>query len=226
MRPRAPLLLLVGLAGSRLGSGGASAQGVAAPLSPAGLRDDLTRYFQGEKREGIAFMSVGAPALVASGALLAQDGELGRGLGYPLLAIGVIELVAGVVVYVRTDRQVARLANGLLNNPQATAAGELTRLRRVNREFVLLQWIESSLLLSGVVLAAAGAGSRHEPVLGAGLGLVLQSTAMLAFDGFASQRASAYTRSLERLQLVAGPPPALRQGAPVAGALVAVQGSY
>src|SRR4051812_30402064 len=106
-------ILGAGIAGAALlGAGPAAAQSAPDPLAPAALRADMHSYFQGEKREGVAFMGVGAPAVLAAGALLAQDGELGRGLGAPLLAIGVIELIAGVVVYTRTDRQVARLDAG------------------------------------------------------------------------------------------------------------------
>jgi hypothetical protein len=200
---RAGLLVIAGL----LTTPAYAEQADPAP-PPASLSDDLHHYFGGEKREGIAFMSVGAPAIVLGGALLAQDNEIGRGVAYPLLAIGVIELLAGVIVYTRTDRQVARLDAEFAKNPQAMRDAELKRMRRVNREFVFLKWLESSLMLSGVALAAVGAGTGHQQVLGAGLGLSLQSVAMLTFDGFAALRALPYTRSLERFQLaVSATPP-------------------
>lgn len=174
-------------------------------LSTEGLREELHRYFRAEKRGGAVLSGMGAPAVALGGGLLAQDRELWRGFAYPVLVIGALELIGGVIFYARTDRQVALLDRGLSTRPRGTRDAELGRMRRVNLQFSLLEGLEVTLLVGGVVLAAAGAAARSETTIGVGLGLSLQSAALLTFDLFAARRAHRYTDSLARLQLTAGP---------------------
>ncbi len=162
------------------------------------MGQDLRTYFAGEKREGVAFMAIGAPALAAGAGLLAVNDDLARGAAYPLLSIGLIQLGAGIVVYTRTDRQVAGLLHTLAADPRRLREEELARMTRVNSNFRLLEAIETVLLLSGAAMAATGGVMGQRSVEGVGLGLLGQSAAMLVFDGLAARRATRYTEALTR----------------------------
>jgi hypothetical protein len=74
-------------------------------------------------------------------------------------------------------------------------------MRRINVQFALIKGLEMVLLVGGVAMAAAGAGVREQTVSGVGLGLALQSAALLTFDLFAARRALRYTDSLTRFSM-------------------------
>lgn len=174
----------------------------AAPTSTDALRGELHRYLGQEKRGGVVLMAMGVPAVALGGGLLAQDRALGRGFAYPVLVIGALELLGGLVFFARTSRQLARLDAGLTARPLETIRAEQARMRRINLQFSLIEALEMTLLVGGIAMAAAGAGTREETLLGVGLGLSVQSAALLTFDLFAARRARRYTHALE---LTAGP---------------------
>jgi hypothetical protein len=55
----------------------------------------LLFYFAGEKADGPGFFGAGVAATALGGTLLALMGDLGHGVSYPVLGIGLIALVAG-----------------------------------------------------------------------------------------------------------------------------------
>lgn len=171
-----------------------------APMSVDELRSDMRRYFREEKRGGAVLMGMGAPGVAIGGGLLAQNSDILRGFAYPLLVIGALEFVGGLIFYSRTNRQVAKLDAGLTNDTWATRNLELKRIRRVNLQFTLIEALELTLLVGGVVMAGAGAGTRNETLTGVGLGLSLESAGLLIFDLYAGRRALRWTHSLERFQ--------------------------
>ena len=195
------------------------------PVPTDALRGELHRYLSEEKRGGLLLMAMGVPAMALGSGLLAQDRALGRGFAYPVLVVGALELLGGLVFYARTDRQRARLSAGLTARPRETIRAEQARMRRINLQFSLLEALELTLLVGGVAMAAAGAGTRQETVLGVGLGLSVQSAALLTFDLFAARRALRYTHALE---LTAGPSvaPGGAASGPSGGVSVALRGSF
>ncbi len=113
-------------------------------------------------------------------------------------AISLIQIAAGVVLLIRTERQVSTLHAELKKSPIAVQDKELDRMRHVNREFSWLKIAETSLFAGGVALATAGSARKAPLVTGVGAGLAGQSAAMLWFDLFAERRAHRYTEVLER----------------------------
>ena len=171
---------------------------VEAPLSLDELRGDMRRYFREEKRGGAVLMTMGAPGVALGGGLLAYDSEFGRGFAYPVLIIGALEMIGGLLFYARTNRQVQKLDEGLLHDTWATRNLELKRIRRVNLEFSLIQALEITLLVGGVGMAAAGAATRNPTLSGVGVGIGVESAGLLVFDLFAGKRALRWRSSLER----------------------------
>jgi hypothetical protein len=113
---------------------------------------------------------------------------------YPLAIVGLLQLALGIGLYMRTPGQVAELRAGFDSNPQKTAEAELLRMRRVNRNFVWIEVVEGVFLLVGFGLVL---GMKGRPAAAVGLGLLLESAAMLAFDVFAERRGEAYQTWLE-----------------------------
>lgn len=171
------------------------------PLDRDAMRVDMRAYFWGEKWEGPFFMGVGAAGLVAGSALAAQDNDFMRGTGYPMIAVGAVQALAGAIIFFRTDAQLARLEKLLADQPAELRERELERIRRINLQFELLAAAESMLIIGGGITASVGAARKNDLLKGVGLGLVIESVATLTLDLFAAQRALRYTSSLTRFDV-------------------------
>lgn len=75
-----------------------------------GLQDQVVRYFTEEKVESAVFVLVGVAAIAVS-VWLWRTGSSYRGMAYPLVAMALIQLVVGGTVFLRTEGQVAALAD-------------------------------------------------------------------------------------------------------------------
>lgn len=170
-----------------------------APHSAAQVVEDMHDYFAKELRGGVILVSMGAPSVAIGGGLLAQDRPLLRGFAYPMLIVGALELGGGIVFAARTPKQVRDLDRGFAQNPLLARDQELRRMRRVNRQFSLLEVVEVTLHLGGIGLSALGGGLRNETLSGVGMGLSVQSVGLLLFDVFAARRALRFTGSLAQM---------------------------
>lgn len=172
------------------------------PQPVAALQADMQQYFRAELRGGIVLVGMGAPAVAIGAGLLTQDSALWRGMAYPLLVIGGLELIGGLFFAARTPAQVRKLERGLATTPRVTQAAELARMRRVNRQFTAIEIFEVVLMAGGIVTAAVASAYKQDTVTGIGLGISAEATGLLLFDIFASRRALRFTESLQRpLQL-------------------------
>jgi hypothetical protein len=169
------------------------------------MQDAMHAYFVGEKDQGYFWGGVGALALSAGGYLLTRKTDFARGMAYPLMVVGVIQLAAGVVLFLRTDAQITALDTSLASSARRFRDAELERIRRVNRTFLILEIAEATLIAGGIGLAGVGASRGNDTMKGVGLGLVMQATAMLALDGVASHRAHVYQSALERFDVAVAP---------------------
>lgn len=158
------------------------------------LSESLAVYFDGEKSAGLVLAVVGVMAL-AWGALVLRGGagDL-RGVLWPVMLVGALQVAVGAGLFARTDAQVATLRAQLDREPSAFFAAERPRMERVQRNFVWVERVELALLVVGVVLALAGKGA---PVAwGVGTGMVVQASVMLAFDLLAERRGAAWLDAL------------------------------
>ena len=152
----------------------------------------LLRYFDGEKNAAIVCGVLGVVSL--GGAFwLWRHGELLRAMLYPLAIVGALQLAIGIGLYARTPGQVRELTRELEAKPGEARQAELARMQKVNRSFVMIEIAEGVLIVVGLALFL---GLRGRPASAVGLGLVLEASAMLAFDAFAEQRAHTYTEWL------------------------------
>jgi hypothetical protein len=173
----------------------------AEPLDQPAMQRELHVHFEGEKAEGVPFMSAGLVAFAVGSFLFSRRTAIARGAAWPIVIVGVIETAAGLVVYSRTDAQVARLDAQMASDPGGLKKSELARMKRVNLEFVLLKWTELALAVAGVGLTTYGIIRDDDTFKGAGIGLAAQATVMLVLDLFAADRAARYTDALDRFHV-------------------------
>jgi hypothetical protein len=157
------------------------------------MRQVLADYFAAEKLERWFFLGVGLAASAAS-AWLWSTGSGFKGMGIPLVLVGLIQVVVGASVGFRTDAQVAGLTAQLERDPAGLAAAERPRMEKVMANFTLYKVVELAVLLGGVALTVLL--RRSELAYFAGVGCVLQGSLMLVLDLFAEHRGAAYLQAL------------------------------
>jgi len=163
--------------------------------------DAATDYFTGERAQGAAWGAVGAIAIAGGVVALASDDDLAHGAAYPLLAVGAIQLGAGVVSYVSPPRRLRRARTAIGRDARTYAEGERRRMGKVTFAFDALRVTEVALVAIGAGLAIGGARAERDVLVGIGGGIAFQALAMLALDGVADARAARY---VERLSIALG----------------------
>jgi hypothetical protein len=169
---------------------------VAAALEPGGrvVREQLSSYFFAEKWEGLAFVLVGIAAFALTAWL--WRGAY-RGMGVPLVLVGLIQLGVGGSVFLRSDRQEAALLEQLDRSPSELKALEVPRMEKVMANFRIYKVIELLVLALGVALTFAF--SDRDFVYSAGIGCIAQGAFMLVLDLFAEHRGEAYLSAVRAL---------------------------
>jgi hypothetical protein len=156
--------------------------------------NNMNSYFVAEKQESVIFMAVGLLAIGLS-VWLWMNGHRLKSMAYPLVVIGLMQMVVGGTVYLRTDSQVSTLIAQLQVNPAAAKAAETTRMQTVMKNFSIYKSIEMLLLIIGLGMIAFA--QRHDMAAGIGVGLVLQAAFTLTLDLFAEARGADYLSAVQ-----------------------------
>lgn len=154
---------------------------------------DMTDYFVGEKQESVLFMLATLMALGLA-VWLWTNGHRLRFMALPLVVVALMQLVVGVIIFARTDAQLARLNTQLTSEPAQFKQAETERMQTVMANFKLYKTVELALLLVGVCLIAFL--SKWDAPTGIGIGLVVQAGFTLALDLFAEARGEGYLKAL------------------------------
>jgi hypothetical protein len=154
---------------------------------------ELTAYFTAEKQGGLLLVALALASAALAAYLFATKNPFGA-MAWPLLVLGGLELVIGATIAARTASQVADLEAGLQAARAQTITVEVERMARVNSTFVVIKRVEIALIAVSLLFLIV----RPAPAtLGAiGLGILLQSAVLLAFDTFAHHRAVHYVEWL------------------------------
>ncbi len=160
---------------------------------------DITKYFLAEKSESLFFILLGIVAIgVAVYGLVFQKTAFVVGAAIPMVLVGLIQLVVGTSVYVRSDKDIARVSQMMQQERTKIVTEELPRMQVVNKNFDIYKTIEIVLLITGLLLLAFFYNQANSFWLGLGITLSIESAIMLVLDFFAERRADIYTALLER----------------------------
>lgn len=163
----------------------------------------MAHYFAREKRGAAVFVAVGTAALAAA-TLVWGTGTPHRGMAVPLGVIGLLQLVVGASVFLRTDGRVVALRGRLAADAPAGRGAERDRMRRVVASFRVYRAIEIAMLTAGLTLLFLF--PRRHPLWAAGLGCLLQGSVTLVLDRLAERRAEAYLEALDGAGARPSPP--------------------
>jgi hypothetical protein len=157
---------------------------------------NMSSYFTAEKQESVIFIAVGLVAIGIS-VWLWMNGHRLKFMAYPLVAIALMQLVVGGLIYLRTDAQLSTLSAQLQVAPAVLKAEETTRMKTVMKNFSIYKAVEMVLLVVGVGMIAFL--QRYDLAAGIGVGLVLQAAFTLTLDIFAEARGADYLSVLHSM---------------------------
>lgn len=160
-------------------------------------KPDIERYFVAEKKGGSLIIFISVIAIVAALTLVfVLNTSFHRGIAIPMTGIGIIFLVAGFVVYRRSDGDRKRLVYAFDMNPSELQTEKL-RMEKVMKQFVFLKYIEIFLFLLGATLFVLFMkNERNDFWQGLGLGLAFMAFIALLFDNYAERRGRRYLDGL------------------------------
>jgi hypothetical protein len=155
------------------------------------VQDALMLYFEGEKSAGLFLAGLGVAELAAAALLFRADL---RSFAVTIGILALAECALGVGLYLRTDPQVGRLVSQLASEPARFYVDESARMARVQRNFVVIEYVEVVLIIASALIAIT---QRGRPALaGVALGVLISAAVLLAFDLVAERRGSAYLAAL------------------------------
>ena len=170
----------------------------ASGMSAADLSSLMHTWCDGERSSIIPFASTGVAGLAAGGMLLGSDSQVGHAAAWPLLTVGALEILAGIVFAARAGPHKAELDKLLAEDPAAFAQVERAHLHRIRDRFQpMLLIAEAMVTLAGGVTAGAGALRHQDTVTGLGIGIAIQGLALFILDWAVLDRARAYTTALD-----------------------------
>jgi hypothetical protein len=167
----------------------------AAGMSTERLRELMHTYVRGERQAGIPFAIAGVAQALTGGLLLTSDNNIAKGAAWPLLAFGVVEVAASLVLGVRSQQP--KLDKLLDEGVPQFLEHERKHAHRITHVFQpALLAVEAVVLGTGGALAAAG-GFRHDDTMaGVGFGLAVGALALFLLDWSVLDRAQAYETAL------------------------------
>ena len=176
-----------------------------AQVTPADMQSEMETYFEGERLGGVGFMTVGAGSLVAGGLLLASDSDFLKGMSYPMLGLGAVQLIVGAGVILQAGPRIDKFTDAIGQDPQGYIAEELPRMEGVNLTFSILVVTELVLITGGVTAAVLARRKGRDTWAGVSAGLATQAALILGQDILASRRARQYTVALEGFEMSIAP---------------------
>ena len=155
---------------------------------------DIERYFTAEKHESLIFLIIGL-VVVITGIIFyfGVKTPVLRGAAIPLLLLGLLQCIAGWAVYQRSDDQRINNVYNYSMQPGRLKTDEMARMEKVNRNFILLRWIEVTAVMGGLALILL---FRTQPEqhfwFGLGIALTLMAGELFMGDMIAEKRARVY----------------------------------
>ncbi|MGH9203066.1 MAG: hypothetical protein ACRD2A_17715 [Vicinamibacterales bacterium] len=161
------------------------------------MQDALTVYFDGEKNAGM-LLAGWAVAVLMTAVVIFRAGSAFRPFAVTLGVVAVAEIALGAGLYRRTGPQVARLEEQLRSAPAQYYADEDVRMARVQRNFLVIEYVELFVIVVASVAAVLFKG--RPGVVGVALGLLISASILLAFDLYAERRGAEYVSAIADAQ--------------------------
>ncbi len=160
--------------------------------------ESVTQYFMAEKKESVYFVAIGfLMCMLSLFYLFIKKEPYYNGISYAFVSIGLIQLVVGMSIFLRSDIDNVRVNYSIQKDLIAIKKEEIPRMKTVMTNFVIYRWVEIALIFISLFLIFFFASKTIGK--GIGIGLLIQSSIMLLLDYFAEQRGKIYLDFLTSL---------------------------
>ncbi|GAC1452471.1 MAG: hypothetical protein NVSMB7_15160 [Chitinophagaceae bacterium] len=162
-------------------------------------KQDIEKYFLAEKQLSLSFIVIGIVAIVLAVIFFfLLKTSFYKGAAVPLLLIGLIQLMASVKVYKKSDEDRVRNVYAYDMNPAQLKNEELFRMKAVIKNFAIIKWAEMALVITGLVLIFYCRTNPDKAFwYGLGLTLVIQALITLFADYSSERKALQYRKGIE-----------------------------
>jgi hypothetical protein len=158
----------------------------------------IERYYDDENICNGVYVGLGAAGIGTGIALATQGDPALAASGYPVMAIGAVQVVLGVVYLALTPAWRREARAQLARAPAVLRREEGARIASVEPLFPYFKLGEAVVIATGLGLGSAGAATQHDVLLGAGTGLALSAVGQLTMEHLVHDVAKRYRRELER----------------------------
>ncbi|UKJ08452.1 hypothetical protein [Solitalea lacus] len=156
---------------------------------------DIRSYFEAEKSATLLILFIGGLAIAIAVVFFFFKSKPYFGAAFPLLIVGIVEVVVGYTVYSRADKQISDVIYSYDMNPDYLKDIELPRIEKVITNFKKNIYVELAMLVLSSILIYFNY-NKHNVWLGVGGGLLLQILILIVFDQIAERRAQVYQDKL------------------------------
>lgn len=175
---------------------GRAAVAEAEPVTREAIAEDMHAYYRGERGTAYAFMVFSTLSLVAGAVLVTRDNDFARGLGWPAIAVGAIEILGGTGYLFQVNSSYKRASELLERDPVAYKRVELAQIRATSTRYTIYRSLELGLGILGAAAATYGFASKREFWAGLGVGLAIQAFTSFTIDSFGGNRTCRYENRL------------------------------
>ena len=160
----------------------------------------VNTYFTEEKIESLFILIIGITSIILALIFLSIiKYSFYKGLAFPLLIIGIIQLSVGSIIVKRSPKDIIRVEKIIKESPQKIGTEELPRMEKVIKNFRIYFWIEILFMLTGIIFFIYFYSSKQTFWKGLGLGLLIQATLLLSLDLIAKDRAVKFVDQLTKI---------------------------
>jgi len=162
-------------------------------------KTDIEKYFIAEKQVGLVFFVIGIVAvLLAIVFFFFLRTNFYKGAAIPLIVVGLLELIAGLTIYNKSDDDRIHNVYAFDMNPYELKEKELPRMQKITKTFSIYKWVEVVLAVTGIVLIVLYRRTPERAFwFGLGITLTLQALITFSADYLAEKRAQIYRDQLE-----------------------------
>ena len=168
------------------------------PISRAAMAENIRTYYHGERITSYSFMIFSTLSLAAGGVLATRDNDFARGLGWPMLGVGLIEIFGGTAYLFQMNSRLDRYSALIDRDPVSYKREELAETSGTARRYTMYRTIDVVLTLVGAGIATYGFAEKRDLVAGFGAGLAFEALTSFSIDSFGSFRTTKYKGEIER----------------------------
>jgi len=160
----------------------------------------IQTYFYGQNKEALWLLIPAGIGFIyiVSIAFKTQSMSFTKGLGIPLLILGLVSIFAGIYMPIRNSKQIKEITQMAIENPEQTINMEIDRMDKMKVSITRITYICGVSGICGLILFFV-LNLQWSKGLGAAL-IIFSAYGLLVDGGFATNRVKKYKTALIELK--------------------------